>query len=149
VRHELLPLLSSFNPRFGEALIRTAERISEDEDYLSRVAAELAEAASDGPTIEIRPLRELHPALRRRALRAWLRNVRGDLRRIDAAHLMALDALVTARPGGRYIELPGGWQVHRQFKRLILVRAGDANAPARAPGQCQRIRSSRIVETAD
>src|SRR5256714_158992 len=45
VRRQLLPLLSSFNPRAAEALARAAELLREDSDALDRLASELLEEA--------------------------------------------------------------------------------------------------------
>jgi len=125
VRHELLPLLRTFNPRFGAALIRTTEQIAEDEDYLSCVAEHLAITDGDGMSLNLGPLRAAHPAIRRRVLRSWLRTARGNLRRIEAVHLAALDRLATCSEGGRYVELPGGWHVTRKAQRLILTQVQD------------------------
>ena len=122
VRHELLPLLRTFNPLFEATLIRTIKQMSNDADYLNNAAAEIFATASDGWSLDIQTLSVAHPAIRRRVLRMWLRITRGNLRRIAAVHLTALDALVTSGEGGSYVELPGGWQAHRQAKRLVLTQ---------------------------
>jgi len=150
LRHELLPLLRTFNPRFGEALTRTAEQVTEVEDYLERVAADLVAGASDGRALDLRPLRHAHPAVRRRALRLWLRSARGDLLRIEAAHLLALDALATQGRGGSYVELPGGWQVHRKLKHLILTKtSGPITSTTETPSDCSEAKISRLAKATD
>jgi tRNA(Ile)-lysidine synthase len=118
VRHELLPLLGTFNPRADEALIRAASQAAEDDDFLSALAAEFAAVAAHDDALELHLIAHLHPALRRRVLRAWVETARGDLRRIDAAHLLALDRLAVGGEGGSYVELPGGWRVRRERGRL-------------------------------
>ncbi len=129
VRHELLPTLRTYNPRFDEALLRIGERIAEDDDYLNHAATELLTASQILPedsSLDLKPLLLAHPALRRRMLRWWLREVRGDLRRIDAAHLIALDSLAMKSENERYVEIPGGWQIRRRRGRLLAVRiTGD------------------------
>ena len=125
VRHELLPTLRTYNPRFDAALLRIGERLAEDDDYLNHAATELlntAQLLAEDSSLDLTPLLQAHPALRRRILRLWLREVRGDLRRIDAAHLIALDSLATQSENERYIEIPGGWQIRRRRRRLIAVR---------------------------
>lgn len=122
VRHELLPLMRTFNPLCDAALIRTIKQMADDADYLNSAAAEIFATASDRWSLDIQTLSAAHPAIRRRVLRMWLRAARGDLRRIAAVHLAALDALITSGEGGSYIELPGGWQAHRQAKRLVLTQ---------------------------
>ncbi len=130
VRHQLLPLLRSFNPRVELALQRLVQQIELDNDCLCEMAAEVVAAASKGDSIALLPLRSLHPALRGRALRLWLRAARGHLRRLNAAHLQAIDRLVTRSQSGRYVELPGGWRLVREFEQLVLAKSSDCAAPA-------------------
>jgi tRNA(Ile)-lysidine synthase len=136
VRHELLPLLREFNPRIDETLLRFAERVNEDDDCLQQRAAALLLAAGqaiDDSSLALRAITDLHPALRRRVLRQWLRDARGHLRRIDAAHLLALDHLATDSENERYVELPGGHQVWRRRGHLLLVKAGSETVESAAP----------------
>jgi tRNA(Ile)-lysidine synthase len=142
VRHELLPLLRSFNPRFDAALIRAAEQITDDAECLNSAAAEIIATAAHGSSLDIQALRAAPAPVRRRALRIWLRAVQGDLRRIASVHLTALDKLVTSGRGGSYIELPGGWQAHRKSKRLVLIKAQVTNA---ATINCQDVIISRVI----
>jgi tRNA(Ile)-lysidine synthase len=118
VRNELLPLLKSFNPRFVEGLARTAEILREDSDVLESAATRLVELSVDGqirarkePTLRTDLLRNAQPALRRRALRQWLASCRGDLRRLEHTHIVALERCLFSGKSGRVIELPGGAQI--------------------------------------
>ena len=128
VRHELLPLLRDFNPRIDLALLQTSELITEDEDYLHQLASEFYTKISDGNKLEIEPLKNLHPAIRRRIIRRWLNEIRGSLQRIDSIHLFAIEQLMVRQQSGRTIELPGGWLVLREFDRLRLSRS-QVNEP--------------------
>jgi tRNA(Ile)-lysidine synthase len=126
VRKQLLPLLQrAFNPRAIEALARTAELLSEDSATLNAAAAALlAEATVHTPDNEQPPplrasiLGPAPSALRRRALRQWIAAARGDLRRLEMTHLLAVESLLESERGGRTIELPGGATVTR--KRWLL-----------------------------
>jgi tRNA(Ile)-lysidine synthase len=120
VRHELLPLLKTFNPNVSATLLRTAAQLSEDDEYLQAEAARWADELVEEQRLNFQPLRGLSVALRRRVLRLWLEKTRGDLRRISTAHLMALDDLMMKGEGGSYIELPGGWCVARRRQQLKL-----------------------------
>lgn len=53
-------------------------------------------------------------ALRRRALRQWIARGRGDLRRVERAHVFAVERLLEGERGGRVAELPGGARVERR-----------------------------------
>ncbi len=120
IRHEVLPLLQTFNPDFGATLIRTAFQLQEDDEYLQLEAARWVEELTEDQALNFQPLRQLHAALRRRVLRYWIAQTRGDLRRIGAAHLVAVDNLILQGEGGRYVELPGGWRVYRWRAQLKL-----------------------------
>jgi tRNA(Ile)-lysidine synthase len=125
VRRQLLPLMQTFNPKLVAGLARTAELLREDSSALDRGAARLLElslepdpAAADGEPawtlLRFDLLAAAPPALRRRALRLWLEQCRGDLKRLERVHIAALERLVLGDRGGRLIELPGGARVSRQ-----------------------------------
>jgi tRNA(Ile)-lysidine synthase len=139
VRRRLVPLLETFNPRAAEALARTAELVREDAAALEQLAARLLEEATreapevvddESAAVEderagavdvsgARPLRVgvlagAAASLRRRALRQWIARGRGDLRRVELAHVVAVERLLAGARGGRVAELPGGARVERR-----------------------------------
>jgi tRNA(Ile)-lysidine synthase len=126
VRKQLLPLMRTFNARIVEALSRTAELLREDAAALSVPAEKLLdEASEDGSTVHASPLRvdvlaSAPVALRRRALRLWIARGRGDLRRVELVHLLAVEKLLTGERGGRVAQLPGGSAVTRLRGRLLF-----------------------------
>jgi tRNA(Ile)-lysidine synthase len=122
VRHELLPLLRTFNPRVEESLARASDLLTEDEEFLQRIAGEVLARSCEGRHLRVSPLQTAHPAIGRRVLRLWLRAERGSLRRIEAPHIAALEKLLKGR-SGRRVELPEGWVVVREFDTLKLVCA--------------------------
>ncbi len=124
VRRQLLPQMKSFNPKIIEGLARTAELLREDFAALDRAASRLLELAmKDGAGSRLRiDLLALAPtALRRRALRQWIKQGRGDLKRIERGHVLAVESLLFGDRGGRVIELPGGPRVLRRQKWLQLA----------------------------
>jgi tRNA(Ile)-lysidine synthase len=136
VRHRLLPLLETFNPRVAETLARTAELLGEDASALELEAARLLEAArekeaadgseaarGEGWALRVEVLADAPKALRRRALRQWLARGRGDLRRLGAVHVAAVEKLLAGERGGRVVELPGGARVER--RRGLLHFGGE------------------------
>src|SRR5262249_42208676 len=100
MRNLLLPLMKGFNPRFVESVARTAEILREDNLALEAAAAHLLELSVNGagkqrnPALRIDLLRSTPPALRRRALRLWIASCRGDLRRLEYVHIVALERLL-------------------------------------------------------
>ena len=123
VRRQLLPLMKTFNPRVIEALSRAADLLREDKAALEGAATRLLQLATrnkpenkdanEASQLWADMLRIAPSALRRRALRQWISRGRGDLRRIELAHIRAVETLLDGARGGRTIELPGGARVSR------------------------------------
>ena len=128
VRMELLPMLETFNPRVKEALARASESGARDDDYLRGAAAEHLAGSREESGLNVKALREASTAIRRRVLRLWLRGERGDLRRINASHIAAIESLVIG-PSGRRVELPEGGVAAREFDCLRFIHTGAIEKP--------------------
>ncbi len=124
IRLQLLPLMQAFNPRVTQAIARTGELLKDDNEALNRAAGRLLELSMDDSTkrnqLRTDLLAVAPPALRRRALRLWLETCRGHLRRLEFAHIAAVESLVVENRGARTIELPGGATVRRKRGRLTF-----------------------------
>lgn len=75
------------------------------------------------PPLRVEVLSNATAAVRRRALRLWLAQGRGDLRRVELAHIVALEKLLAGERGGRVAELPGGARVERRGRRIFFHEA--------------------------
>jgi len=131
IRLELLPMMETFNPRVKQSLARTSELFIRDADYLRIAADECLEKSREGSRLNINALRKTHAAIRGRVLRSWLRDECGHLRRIDAAHIAAIESLISGH-SGRRVELPEGRIVAREFDCLKLVQ--KIGATRQSPG---------------
>jgi tRNA(Ile)-lysidine synthase len=130
VRKQLLPLMESFNARVVEAISRSATLLREDSSELHENAAALLKKAVNQnnvgasktklPTLDVQVLSAAPSGLRRRALREWIRDARGDARRLEMVHLVAVERLLEGTAGGRVVELPGGARVRRLRGKLEL-----------------------------
>jgi tRNA(Ile)-lysidine synthase len=125
VRRQLLPLMESFNPKVVQGLTRTAELLREDGIALNLAGAKILVLGSEradltgsgkrsAATLRLDLLAKAPPALRRRALRQWLAKCRGDLKRLERVHILAVESLLFGNHGGRAVELPGGSKVSRK-----------------------------------
>jgi tRNA(Ile)-lysidine synthase len=140
VRRQLLPLMKSFNNRVVETLSRTASLLNEDAVALSAEATRLLDLATNhpqkknetsSPSLSVDVLLQSPAAVRRRALREWILRSRGDLKRVEMVHLIAVEKLLEGERGGRVVELPGGMNVIRRRGMLELSRKkGLKKAPA-------------------
>ncbi len=134
VRKQLLPLMQSFNNRVVEAISRTATQLREDGSVLGSNSDALLERAAVSneesgetkvPALDVKVLASAPPALRRRALRQWLSNARGNTRRLEMVHLLAVEKLLDGNAGGRVAELPGSGKVRRRRNLLEFESEKD------------------------
>ncbi len=125
VRHQLLPLLASFNPNISSQLAGLCEQMRQDDDFwLEQVAQELTrcgQCQNDSYHLDRSLLLELAPALAGRIIRAALQQVRGDLRGLTAAHIADIMQLINQGPPQGELSLPGVW-VARRYESLLLRR---------------------------
>jgi tRNA(Ile)-lysidine synthase len=128
VRLELLPILETFNPRVKESLARASESLIKDEDYLRGVASGYLARSRGESGLSVKVLHGVPTAIRRRVLRLWLRGERGDLRRVNATHIEAIERLIDG-PSGRRVELPEGGGVAREFDRLRFIHTKAIEKP--------------------
>ena len=125
IRHNLLPLLESYNLNIRGQLAGLCERMRMDDDFLVALATkELARCGKwqgNGYTLERSLLLELAPALMGRLVRVALQQVRGDLRGMTATHIAdVLKLLESGSPQGE-LSLPGVW-IARRYERLLLYK---------------------------
>ncbi len=141
IRHELLPLLSGFNPEIRRQLSRMAGISLSEESYwqgeLSRLLPSLllpgrptrggGRSTSTHPqeasaAIEIERLKQLHPAVSRRVLREAARQLGAPLNFDHTERLLAM-AGTASRTHGKRVELPGGVIAERTMRELRLSRS--------------------------
>ena len=125
IRHHLLPVLESFNPKISSQLVGLCEQLRQDDDYWTGfVAQELArcgEWQGDDYTLDRALMLELVPALAGRVVRAALSQVRGNLRGITATHIADILHLVSEGPPQGELSLPSAW-VARRYEKLLFSR---------------------------
>ena len=128
VRHDVMPLLKQENPSLARNLSAMALRLRHDEECLAQMAAQL------DPT-DVASLREVHPALRRRALDGFLK--RSGLPEPNASHIAQAESLVFSDKPSAFARFPGGLILARNYDRLtarqeapvlepVTIRPGEA-----------------------
>ncbi len=146
IRHELLPLLETWNPRLREHLSQMADLARDEEAWwqveLARVAPQLilpgrpvrggGRAAAEGLALDVTRLASLAPALQRRLLR----HAAGQLGAApDFAATETLRALALSGRAGQKSELAQGLRAertHRELRLTLTESAISAAGPAQA-----------------
>jgi len=137
IRHELLPLLSSYNPGISNCLTGTAALLADENELLEQLAYELTERAcrfEDSLVICSRPLLQEQPAaLVRRVFRQILRRLAGSGDHFSRRHISALELLAASPRPNSSIDLPRGIRAQREYDRITLQLFPE-NTPAGLPG---------------
>ncbi len=132
IRQELMPLLLSYNPRVGEALVRTAETLEADLSFLEECVTgawmEVVRGEDGEIVLDRDRVLALHPAVQRHLLRRAVREVLGDLEDIEWKHIEQMRRGLSLGKGKRVV-LPRQLELRVEGRRL-RVRA--------APGRLER-----------
>jgi tRNA(Ile)-lysidine synthase len=134
VRTQVLPLLeSSLGPGIAESLARSADLLRADAEALDALAeGYLTSVASEG--LAVAGLDGLAAAVRSRVLRAAALQAGCPPTDLSAAHVAALDALVTGWKGQGPLSLPGGVQAERRNGTITLTAPIGARGNTRFSG---------------
>ncbi|MBA7653115.1 tRNA(Ile)-lysidine synthase [subsurface metagenome] len=123
IRHQLLPLLKSYNPQVTEALLRTARIATDDLAFLDKEIAQLWDeiARKQESTIILDKARflELPSALKRHLLRMSIEKLLGNIMDIEIRHIEQIMAAST-KPAGKRISLPGGLIFSIEYDKYLL-----------------------------
>lgn len=119
LRHHVMPLLKEENPRLAENMSQMALMLRSDEACLS-------EAAEQAP-LSVAALRELHPAIRARALEGFLKN--NGVREPEREHIALAEALIFSDKPSASGNFPGGITITRRYDTLAAVSGADSLHP--------------------
>lgn len=124
IRHELLPLLASYNPAIAERLVATAAILSGEDDLLERQTGALLEQACQvwpgSIACSLPRLEGEHPALLRRLFRRILAQLAGDGDHFCQRHIQALEQLARSPRPNASLNLPRRILALREYDRLLF-----------------------------
>lgn len=132
IRHRLLPLLESYNPRVAEALLRTSKVATDELAYMDEEVARLwadVVKRQDGVLILDRGrFLQMHPALKRHLLRMAIEELWGNIKDIETSHIEGMLSILD-KPAGKQVSLPGGLVFTTEYDRYLLGRQPVALCP--------------------
>ncbi len=131
VRHELIPLLQSYNPRIKEALLRTAGIAADETTFLESEARLCWDRLSQRqpPGIVLRAgISLLPPAVQRLLLRRAVQTLAGTLKDFESGHVEDMLELLGKAPGKR-LHLPDGLVFSVEYDCYVLSYAPAALCP--------------------
>ena len=130
IRHELLPLLATYNPLIIRTLGGTAAILGADDELLTGRAEQrfaLLVTASAGKLLF--PVAELlhePDAVRFRIYRRAIQELCGNLRGISSRHLMDVDRLLSHEAPSCSVSLPRNLRVGRVYDALMFSRTAPS-----------------------
>ncbi|MDD2366264.1 MAG: tRNA lysidine(34) synthetase TilS [Desulfuromonadaceae bacterium] len=143
IRHELLPILETYNPAIRSRLSLTAEIIKRDnellEDLTDQTFKKLFKVEGGRAICGISDITKLNTALQLRVLRQAVKEITGTLAEITHSHINAVfDLIYSSRPNSK-ISLPNNTIAVREYEHLFLtqseeVKYDDSILKLTAPG---------------
>jgi len=132
IRHELLPLLQSYNPNINEVLLHTADSLAVDFSFLelqlSQIWDNVVTEEGGGLVLNTKEINRLHPALQRYLFRQVLRRLLGNLKDIEWKHIEKMRKALSL-PAGRRVSLPKGLTLYVEYGKCFIT----ANAATLLP----------------
>jgi tRNA(Ile)-lysidine synthase len=132
VRLELLPALRSYNPGIDKALLRLADIAGDDisflEEQTSLLWSGLAKEQDETICLDIIKMAGLPHAIQRQVFRRAVKQLRGNIKDIEADHIEAMVDFLS-KPAGKKLCLPDGLVLSTEYGRLILASAETSLCP--------------------
>jgi tRNA(Ile)-lysidine synthase len=123
IRHELLPVLRTYNPRFDDALLRLSaiakEEMSFIEEQTSQLWSDIVEELGGILVVNIKKIVHLPVIFQRQLLRWAIKYLCGDTRDIESEHIEEMVNFLK-KPTGKTLYLPHGLRLHTEYGRLIM-----------------------------
>ena len=135
LRHELIPVLETYNPKIKEIIFRSSQIFADDYDLLHLLVLEawekvvMAESETE-IVLSLQAWKELHPSLQRSVLREAIHRLRRSLRNINWAHVETARKVGLKGETGSRAPLPEGLALLVEYGKIII---GEETALAKAP----------------
>ncbi len=133
IRAELLPMLErEYAPGLSARLVAVADEMRSLDELVAALAArELDAMRVVGGALDVSGFGAVNRAVQAVAIRLFVAERRGSLRKISRAHVAAIRQLVLQGGPSDSLDLPGGWRAEREndLLRLIDTRAERKESP--------------------
>ncbi len=134
VRHELLPILQQYNPRFRQTLVQMADLFRAEEKFWQKIMEEKFPALvrsrkKDSITLDIPSLAAQPLPLRLRYFRHAIENLSGNLRRVGLPHILLIESVLQNPEPNKSLQLPQGLCVAKAYQALTLAKSREEAIP--------------------
>jgi len=130
LRHELIPILETYNPQVRQAVWRMAQALAGDEAVVQSAVAQVWKACFAGQgagyvSLLVEPLRDLLPGLQRRVLRQAAGLLLPDLRELDFDALERALRFIQRPDTTAQMDFASGLCLYLD-EDLLLIAVGDS-----------------------
>jgi tRNA(Ile)-lysidine synthase len=127
IRLKILPDFLSINPDFKEKVIGLSKLVAEDEDYILQGVRRWKERVlikqNEREVLILRKeISSAPPSIKRRLLRKFIEEVKGDCLGISSPHIDSILHLITGRRPNARLDLPYGMVVLREYDTLRISK---------------------------
>ncbi|MBF0451702.1 MAG: tRNA lysidine(34) synthetase TilS [Candidatus Magnetomorum sp.] len=141
VRHELIPVLQTYNPNITLALNRLADIQRTNSHWLKTITDALLHKIlikmdAQQMLLNMLPLVDQHQAVIRNLFRRAIQRIKGDLRRITHDHILVLSEWVRTPEKSRHMHLPDNICVHFFDEKIRIFQHSGVFNPYVAPKFC-------------
>jgi tRNA(Ile)-lysidine synthase len=124
LRHILIPKLAEeFNPNIRETVARTVEILEAEDEWMRDVTNRTISTLTRPHGLDATLLATEPVGLVRRVIREAVRRTGSDLRDITFEHVEAIRGLLAPGKSGKFVQIPGGIEVAREFHELVFRQA--------------------------
>jgi tRNA(Ile)-lysidine synthase len=136
IRGELLPLLErDYAPGLGARLVEVADEMRSLDALVSAMGArELDAMRIGGGVLDVSGFGAVDRAVQAAAIRLFVAECIGSLRKISRAHVEAMRDLIVAGGPSDSVDLPDGWHAERKYNFFRLAHEGERGAAGDAAG---------------
>lgn len=129
IRLELIPYIEkNFNPSFKESIVRMADIIGEEDDfirgYTDRLIRDNITIEENVVTIPIDFLRSCHRGIKRRIVRMCIEHLSGNMVNIGQMHVDSVLAICDLNTGA-VVDLPSNLIAYRDYCAILLTKGAD------------------------
>jgi tRNA(Ile)-lysidine synthase len=131
IRADLIPMLErEYAPGFSGRLVELASEMRSLDELVTAIASRELDAIRVSGGLDVSGFGALNRAVQAVAVRLYLSERIGSLRRISRTHVEDVLHLILEGGPSDSIDLPGGWRAEREYNVLRLVNAAEHKAGA-------------------
>lgn len=127
IRHRLMPVLAEYNPNIVEAVLRMAEIIRTENDYLEQEAVRAWEKAvqpsAESISVLTEPFRAFDPAVQRRLVRQVFGRLAGREDNLGFTHVERAREFILSGGTGKRLELPKEVFAEKTYRSVLFLIA--------------------------